>query len=242
MLQESRLQFLLTKQQRKWEEICYHMEHLEKDPMVLITEIFRGGDLFLAERLKQEGEDVLLEAHEYWMQYVLPAIHEYFAMDDIQLFYNPEVALSPIYIQRGEQTVAHFSPYWRFFETYEVPGRTHYIEGKNRLVHELEELEKELEELYNIAEKPELMGEEDTWSYAKAMFNPKKHKKKMLELCEEREKRVEQIKRELQTLENKMEFAEREYVETSYCVDRIKRKVERWGDFTFIEPNEGEFE
>lgn len=239
MIQETKLVSIMKKHQLKWEQICYDMEHLEDNPLVLITSIFKGGDLYLAERLQKEGEEVLLSAQQYWLQYLIPALTDYFAMEDVVLLYDESVVLSPIYIQKGEQIVAHFSPYGRFFQTYEVPGMTQYLEERNRLATEADGLEKELEHLYSIAENPALIGEEETWRYAKALMNPKKHKKQIMEQCEAIESRLSEIQTSIRSMDGKMEYAEREYLEVSYCVDRIKRKVEKWGDFTFYEPEGG---
>lgn len=239
MIQETKLNSIMKKHQMKWEQICYDMEHLEDNPLVLITSIFKGGDLFLAERLQREGEDVLLAAQEHWLQHLLPALTDYFAMDDIVLLYDEQMPLSPIYIQKDEQIVAHFSPYGRFFQTYEVPGMTQYVEERKQLTQEADGLIKELEHLQNIAENPALIGEEETWRYAKALMNPKKHKKQIMEQSEELEIRLNDIQTKVRNMDNRMEVAQRDYLEISYCIDRIKRKVDKWGDFTFYEPEGG---
>lgn len=242
MMQPERLKQFMLNQHRKWEHICHCMERLEEEPMLLVTDIFKGGDLYLAERLKQQGEEVLTATHEYWMQYLLPALSDYFSMDEVTLLYEEGVPLSPIYIQIDGQIAAQFSPYWRVFETYGVPGKEELLEKRRQRLTELEKLQNEIQDLYTLAENPAVMAEDDTWGYAKAIVNPNKHKKKMQELIDELEPQIDEIEIEIRQLNNQLAYAEQSYLEIDYCLDRVKRKVERWGDFTFIEPQEEEDE
>lgn len=240
MIDESSLRAALRRQDNKWQSICSHIEKLPENPMALITEVFYGGDLFLAERLKQEGDNMLLEAQQYWMQYLLPALEIYFAQDEMELKYDASLEMSPIYIFHEEHAVACFSPYWRFFEEYGIPGKEELMNKRTRLVQKAISYEEELEAMYAVSENPSLLAEENTWDYAKALFNPKKHRKKIGEEADELREKLQRIEVKVRRIENQMEQMEKDFLQTSYYLDKIKSRVSKWGDFTFHTPEEEE--
>lgn len=213
-----------------------HVKHLPKEPMVLITEIFKGGDLFFAERLKQEGEQVLLEAQSYWMSLLLPSLSSYFGIEEITISYDEEVPLSPVFFSYNESIIASFSPYWRTFEEYGIPQEAELLEQRRSLVKQLEEKEKEVEYWVTCEENPALMGEDDTWLFAKASLNPKKYKKKAREMAIQKQNECQQLHQMINSVDFKVEKAGTEYLQTSYYLDRIKSRVARWDDFVFYEP------
>lgn len=231
---------ILNRHAQKWEDISLQIEQFEDSPMLLITEVFKDGDLFLAERLKREGDHVLFQAQDYWMSHLLPVLYSYFDEPEIRLLYDVEQELSPIYIQYQNEVVAQFSIYWRQFETFGIPGMSSILNEKKELIAEQQRLEIMLEEYENVSMNPDLLAEEDTWGYAKAVLRPKKHKAMMLEAIRTTNEELFEIQNRVRSLENQELFAEQSYVEISYCLDKIKRKVSRWGDFTFLEIQEEE--
>lgn len=231
---------ILNRHAQKWEDISLQIEQFEDSPMLLITEVFKDGDLFLAERLKREGDHVLFQAQDYWMSHLLPVLYSYFDEPEIRLLYDVEQELSPIYIQYQNEVVAQFSIYWRQFETFGIPGMSSILNEKKELIAEQQRLETMLEEYENVSMNPDLLAEEDTWGYAKAVLRPKKHKAMMLEAIRTTNEELFEIQNRVRSLENQELFAEQSYVEISYCLDKIKRKVSRWGDFTFLEIQEEE--
>jgi len=233
---------ILQRQSRKWEKICHQVEQFEENPLSLISEIFKGGDLFLAERLKQEGENVLFRAQSYWMSYLLPSLIDYFDEPDVTIFYDENEELSLIYIQYQSEIVARFSPYWHQFETFGVPGKEELLAERQRLISEWKRLEESMDNLEEIAKNPDILAEEDTWGYARAVLRPKKHKAKLSKAVQEASNELFEIQKQVDSIDNQLLFAEQSYVEVSYCLDKIKRKVSRLGDFTFVELQEEELE
>ena len=241
LIQESKLHAILDRQQRKWERLSIYLKHLPKEPMVLITEIFKGGDLFLAERLNQEGEHVLLDAQSYWMSHLLPALSEYFGTEEITIGYDETVPLAPLMFFRSEQVIAICSPYWRTFEEVGVPGQQEMLDERNRILLLIEEKEAEILKWAEYEENPVLMGEDDTWLFAKATINPKKYKKLARQTAIEVQQDVQNLRQQVTSIELKLQVGNDNYLETSYYLDRIKKRVEKWGDFQFFAPTiEGE--
>lgn len=184
---------------------------------------------------------MLLEAQEYWMAHLIPALSEYFGIEEVSIQYNNEVALSPIYFVLNEQVIGICSPYLRTFEETGVPGKAELIHEKKQMETIIEESEGELEIWRQYHQNPTLMGEDDTWLFAKVAINPKKYKKLAMETIEKIEENLEEHYRSLREIEIQIERAEREYLETSYYLERIQNRVAKWGDFTFYTPEiEGE--
>lgn len=236
MIEESKLYGILERQERKWELITGYVKHLPKEPLLLITEIFRGGDLFLAERLKQEGDQVLLDAQSFWMAHLLPALSDYFGVEEVTIGYDETVPLSPILFVYKEVVIASFSPYWRTFEEYGVPGEADLLEQKRILVQQLKEKENEVEYWITCEENPALLGEDDTWMFAKASLNPKKYKKMSRDTAIQKQNECQQIQQQIRSVDFQLERAEAEYLQTSYYLDRIKSRVARWDDIAFYVP------
>ena len=209
--------------------------------MLVITDIFHGGDLFFAERLKQEGEHVLLDTQRYWMSHLLPALTEYFGLEDVSIHYDEHIPLSPIWFSVKEQNIAVFSPYWRTFEEAGVPGEAELYEERNQLLQLIEFKEGELEKWATIEENPTLLGEDDNWMFAKAAFNPKKYKQMAKTSAIQVQQEIQSLQHQVGSIDLKIEIANANYLETSYYLDRIKARIERWGDFSFFAPEkEGE--
>lgn len=184
---------------------------------------------------------MLLEAQEYWMAHLIPALSEYFGIEEVSIQYNNEIALSPIYFVLNEQVIGICSPYLRTFEETGVPGKAELIHEKKQMETIIEESEGELEIWRQYHQNPTLMGEDDTWLFAKVAINPKKYKKLAMETIEKIEENLEEHYRSLREIEIQIERAEREYLETSYYLERIQNRVAKWGDFTFYTPEiEGE--
>lgn len=240
MIEETKLNNILDRQERKWELIKGYVKHLPKEPLVLITEIFKGGDLFLAERLKQEGDQVLLDAQSYWMGHLLPALSGYFGIEEVTIAYDEEVALSPIFFIYKENVIASLSPYWRTFEEYGIPGEAELLSQRKSLIKQLEEKEQEVEYWITCEENPALLGEESTWTFAKASLNPKKYKKIAHDTAIQKQNECLQIQQAINSIDFQMEKAESEHLQTSYYLDRIKSRVARWDDFVFYEPEKEE--
>lgn len=241
LIEEIKLHGILDKQTRNWEWMCHHIKNIPTNPMVIITDVFKGGDLFVAERLLHEGEHVLLEAQEYWMSHLLPVLSEYFGLPDVSIQYDKDVALSPIYFIYNEKVIGTCSPYLRTFHESGVPGKSELVVERNALTYEIDELEKEMNQWTEYANNPTLMGEDNTWLFAKASLNPKKYKKLANEQVEEKRGEIEQLLQRVQLIDIQIEQAEKEFLESSYYLERIQSRVAKWGDFTFYAPElEGE--
>ena len=240
MIEEAKLHGILDRQERKWELIKGYVKHLPNEPMVLITEIFKGGDLFLAERLKQEGDQVLLDAQSYWMGHLLPALSGYFGVEEVTIAYDETVPLSPIFFFYKEAVIASFSPYWRTFEEYGVPGEGELLAQRKNLEKQLKEKEDEVEYWITCEENPAILGEDDTWTFAKASLNPKKYKKLARDTAIQKQNECQQIQQMINSVDFQLEKAESDYLQTSYYLDRIKTRVARWDDIVFYAPEKEE--
>lgn len=236
MIDETIFHGFLSRQERKWQMITGYVKHIPKEPLIVITKIFKGGDLFLAERLKQEGEHVLLDAQAYWMGHLLPALTEYFGIEEVTIAYDETIPLSPIFFLYKENVVARLSPYWRTFEEFGVPGHQALAEERKNLMAQLAEKEQELAHWMACEENPALLGEDDTWLFAKASLNPKKYKKLARDTAIQKQNECLQIQQAINSVDFKQERAEQEHLQTAYYVERIKSRVERWGDFAFYTP------
>ena len=242
MVLTKQLQDVLTRQKQKWEEICEDLKRFEEDPLILITKVFKGGDLFLAERLKQEGEQKLIDAHDYWIQHLLPSLNEYFSEDGVELKVEEGLALSHIYIEYEGELVAHFSPYWRTFVSYGVPGKESLMTERHKIEEELKILEEEREAKYLLYENPSILAEDDIVGYTKAILRPKKFKEDMRVSIEEVHERIGVAQRKLVSITNELEYKEMQYRIVDDCLEKIKRKVSRWNDFVFIDASKEELE
>ena len=240
MVLTKQIQDVLTKQKQKWEEICEDLKQFEEDPLILITNVFKGGDMFLAERLTQEGVQKLMDAHEYWIQYLLPSLQEYFSVDGVNLKVEEGIALSNIYIEYEGELVAHFSPYWRTFVTYGIPGKESLLSERHKIEEELKHLEEEREAQYLLYENPSILAEEDIVGFTKAILRPKKFKEDMRVLIEETHERIGVAQRKLVSITNELEYKELQYRIVDDCLEKIKRKVSRWNDFIFIDASKEE--
>lgn len=240
-MQDMKLTSILEKQKKKLAMITDRMENLPANPMALISDVFAGGDLFLAERLKQEGEHVLLESQAYWMSHLLPVLSEYFGMEEVTIQYDQSIPLAPLWFIVNEQPVALCSIYWRTFQELGIPGEAELYEERKQVIQAMEEKEAELERWAQVEENPALLGEDDTWAFAKASFNPKKYKKLAKEEAMKVYQEIQALNHRLISIDLKIERINSDFLETSYLLDRIKTRVAKWGDFTFYEPEkEGE--
>lgn len=238
LIQERTLHSILNRNQRKWELISSYVKKLPEEPMLLITEIFKGGDLFLAERLMQEGEDILLEAQSYWMSLLLPVLSKTFETPEISIQYDESIPLAPILFVENERVIALCCPYRRVFQSVGIPGFEELVQERANLYFQLEEKEKEFEQNCLIEENPVLLGENDQWLFTKVTLNPKKYKKMAHEKGIVLQQELQSIKQQIDSVDLKIEMAKNNYLETSHYLDRIKTRVAKWGGFQFIEPEE----
>lgn len=236
MMQESKLHAVLDRQQQRWEQLSDDMKRLPEDPMLLITRIFQGGDLFLAERLMAEGEHVLLEAQSYWMSLLLPVLTDYFGTTEITIGFDENVILGPIIFYRKEEAIAFCSPYRRAFQEVGVPGQQEFANERNEIYQLIEEKEAEIEKWNSYEENPVLMGEDDTWLFAKTSFNPKKYKKLARKNAIDIQQDIQNLRQRVSSIELQWQIAKDDYLETSYYLERIKKRVEKWGGFQFYAP------
>lgn len=241
MLDQREMKVLLNNQQAKWERISRAMERVPQEPMLLITDVFRDGDLFLAERLMQEGESVLLEAQAYWMTYLIPALTNYFGAKEVTIRYDATVPLAPVEFWMNEQLVARLSPYHRQFEEVGMPGYKAIQQDLKEIDELLQREEAEIQRWVTLEENPKLYGEDDLWLFARASLQPAKFKKHAQEQIMQHQQTMANLQQRQQSLYLQLDMMKRDYLEVSYHVERIKQRVERWGLFKFYAPNnEGE--
>lgn len=170
------LEDIFYRLKRENEQLEEKMQRFEKEPMILIREIFTNNDDFYIYLIQRYGEENQLEIQLYWYQYLLPELKTYFGIQDIYFHYNNSIFPSPIDIYLGEEPIAFLDIYNHQFEKYEIPE---IIELKNKLEeiqNDLITVQKNLEEKEPALANPFVLGGANPFKLLDITIRQKKYK------------------------------------------------------------------
>lgn len=178
----------------KLKEYEESMMLFEKEPLILMSEVFHDKNPLLLNILYNDGEESLIESQEYWFQYLIPRLSSFLATNEFILKYNKNVFPALIHFTKDERSVATLDIYNHVFEKIEPEEIEEWNKKRKILVKKHNDLADELENLYLVKENPLVVGGANPIELMKISVNKDKY--------------IRQTENDIETIEGKMQMIE----------------------------------
>lgn len=218
---------ILRESRNKIEEFESHFEHFEKDPMILVKEVFQDHDLLLPILIQRYGDETLLQMQEYWYDLLFPKFKEYLGVDKIRFSYDKTIYPSPIYIHLDEDLIAVLDIVTHRFDKLELSiiadakGRIKEIEK------ELKEVEATLKEKEPALKNPLVLGGANPIKLLDISIRNKKYKKEIRRDVYELQEYFFELEKEKIRINSSIEQVKQSNLEREYVLDKIERRIRK---------------
>lgn len=221
------LQQVLRESQNKIQKFEEQIKRFEDDPMILVTEMFADNDLLLPILIQRYGDEVLLQAQEYWYNLFFPKFKNYLGVDEISFSYDQTVYPAPINIHLGEDVIAILDIVSHQFEPVEL---VLVVEAKERIKEiskELEEIENKLKEKEPALKNPLVLGGANPIKLLDISIRQKKYKKDIRDDVHALQEQFFELDRERIKLQSSIEQMKHVNLEREYILERIERRIRK---------------
>lgn len=210
------------------------MDHFEKEPMMLLTEIFQGKNRFLPVLIHQYGDEALLDIQQYWFQHLFPHLRRYIGLEVIGIHYDQTTFPATIEFYIGEDAVAGMNYVEQLFQQYENPQ---IVEMKQKLVElerEKEQLQEEMEKKAPAVQNPLVLGGANVIKLADIAMRNKKYKKKAVEQVHSIQRDLLDVEQEIIGLRAEIENHAFLHVEREYTIERLEQRIRQLPGYQII--------
>jgi hypothetical protein len=225
------LERILDDTELRLENYKRQMKEFEKDPMILVKEVFADGDVLLPLLVQRYGEDVLLDIQDYWFTHFLPAFKRYLGVDGITLAYDRTIYPAPIQIVYREEPMALVEIVTHQYERLEPENVMRMKEEIARLEERIAEIEKELGKWDPALKNPLVLGGANPFKLMDIQIRKKKYKAKVLKEVGQLQDELFECDRERLRLKSALENERRLNVDRELRLERIERKLMRLPGF-----------
>lgn len=217
---------ILRESELKIQSFQEQMKRFEKDPMILVNEVFTDNDLLLPILIQRYGNDVLLDVQEYWYRFFLPKFKQYLGVEEISLFYDPTIYPAPIQIYLGEEVIAYLDIVGHQYQRAEIMEVLQAQERIFQIKEELKTLEEELHKKEPAMQNILYLGGANPIKLLDISIRQKKYKKDVTEEVRSLNDQYLELDRERIHLESLIKQMRRNHVEREYLLNRIEKRIQ----------------
>ena len=225
------LQRILEDTELRLETYRKQMREFEKDPMILVKEVFADGDLLLPLLVQRYGDEVLLDIQEYWFDHFLPAFKRYLGVDGITFTYDRTVFPAPIQMVYREEPLALVEIVSHRYERLDPENVARIKKEIGRLEERITEIEHELEKWDPALKNPLVLGGANPFKLMDIQLRKKKYKAQILTEVGRLQDELFECDRERIRLKNALENERRMNADRELCLERIERQLMRLPGF-----------
>lgn len=219
------LQKILYDTETKIGEYRKKMAEFEKNPMILVTDIFKEHDLLLPILMQLHGDEVLLEMQEYWFYHFLPAFQTYLGVEGIWLDFDPTIYPAPIQIYDGEDLIALLEIVTHQYQRKEPQQIVEIRNEIERLQRQRKDLEQELLQWEPALKNPLVLGGANIFKLTDIAFRTEKYSRYVRNQVSRLQNELLDYDRQITQLKVMMEEEQRLNVERELKLERIERRI-----------------
>lgn len=209
----------------KIESFQKQMNEFEKNPMVLLTEVFTTNDLFLPILIQRYGDDVLLEVQRNWFDRLFPVLKEFLGVPNLYLSYDETIYPAPIEIYIQEDLIALLEITSHHFERIEVPEIVELKERLNSIESEILDNEEQLKEQEPALKNPLVLGGANVIKLMDISIRKKKYRKETLDHVQMLQDHFFELQQEKVRVKSRIDQLNKLNSEREYAIDRIKNRI-----------------
>ncbi|MEC3272637.1 hypothetical protein [Bacillus thuringiensis] len=207
------------------EECKKILNKIEETPFCIMTELFSGDESLLPYLLLPYGEDALLSFQNMLYEYLIPELEKFIALEKVELSYDANIYPSPIIISIDGIEMGYISIQERKIHCIENEQETIIQIQINEAYLKLEQLRESRKEIDLYKQNPLAIGGGNPFKLAKIALQKKKYIKNLDKDLLNIDSEAFEITKQIQTLENKLQAIQDDFIEHGYFLERIVRKI-----------------
>ncbi len=223
---------ILRESELKIQTFQDQVSRFEKDPMILVQEMFVNQDLLLPILIQRYGDESLLEIQAYWYRHFLPEFKHYLGVEEISLSFDEAIYPAPIKIHLGEEIIALVDIVNHQFERMELALVLDAKARIEQIKQKLKEVEEELQKKEPALKNPLVLGGANPVKLLDISIRQKKYKKEIRQDVHSLQEYFFELDKERLRLESSIEQLQRVNVGREYILDRVEKRIRQLPGFS----------